>query len=350
MFEKSIEFLMSNACVSIRYLIHRDMLKTPINDPVMQDMQTEILQQKTVQKYLSTQHPDGWLGNELHGGDGMDSITDILLRCGVETDSPYIQKAMKALLAPDIAGQYKHWMAAGDALDFDGRGGNKTMTAWILSMARVSEDTPILADEISFSFSHLSGALEHKCIDDFTKKGTKFRYYKPCVKFPGENHICILANTCSWQTTENLQTAKTAMAHCYSLMKDVGYIMFRKPKEYGSSYMGPFNFHWNTLDSIDMYDFQMIVNNRNHFTFAFWLRDLIRHPEWALQTIQPYEFLTKLLEDDTLIDFIPDNSLKGFRHILGIEPYWKNKTAVKCDVTFAVLKACWHVLTEHENV
>jgi hypothetical protein len=274
----------------------------------------------------------------------MDGVTDILLRCGVEADSPYIKKAMKALLAPDVAGQYKPWMAAGDALDFDGRGGNKTMTAWILSMTRMPEDTPILADEINLSFSHLSGALEHKCINDFSKKGTKFRYYKPFVKFPGENHICILANTSSWMTTENMQIAKTAMTHCYVLMKDAGYIMFRKPKEFGSSYVGPFNFHWNTLDSIDMNDFQMLVNNQNHFTFGFWLRDLIRHPKWALQTIQPYEFLSVLLEEDILMDFIPDNTKKGFRHLLGIEPYWGNTTAVKCDLSFAVLKACWSKL------
>jgi hypothetical protein len=90
----------------------------------------------------------------------------------------------------------------------------------------------------------------------------------------------------------------------------------------------------------------MIVNNRNHFAFGFWLRDLIRQPEWALQTIQPNEFLSELLKDDILIVFIPDKTQKGFRNLLGIEPYWKNKMAVKCDLTFAILKACWPVLAK----
>jgi len=200
MLEKSIEFLLENACVCIRYLVHRDILKTPINNPMMQDMQEEVLRQPTVQKYLAKQNPDGWLGHELHGGDGMDGITGSLLMYGVEADNPFIQKAMKALLNPEIAKQHKHWFGGGDALDFDGRGGNRTMTAWILSMARIPEDTSILADEIQIAFNHLSGALEHKSIDDFTIMGTKYRNYKPSVKFPGQNHICIFANTHNLQT------------------------------------------------------------------------------------------------------------------------------------------------------
>ncbi|MEA4832728.1 MAG: hypothetical protein VB118_08940 [Oscillospiraceae bacterium] len=346
MFEKTINFLLENACVSIRYLVNWDMLKTSINDPMMQNMQTEILQQKTVQKYLSKQHSDGWFGDELHGGNGMDSIIGSLLMYGVEADSPYIQKAIKALLTPEIAEKHKNYFAGGDALDFDGRGGNRSVTAGILVKAHVPESTPLLAEEIQIAFNHLSGALEHKSIEDFTKKGAKYRYYKPCVKFPGGNHIYILANTHNWQTAESLQTAKAAMTHCYSLMKDVGYIMFRKPKEYGGSYVGPFNYDWNSLNNIDMTDFQNIVNNQYHFAFGFWLRNLIEHPEWVLQTTQSYEFLAELLEEDKLMKIIPDNTKEGFRHLLGIEPYWKNKTAVNCDLTFAVLKTCWPVLAK----
>lgn len=57
MFEKCIDFLLMNACVTIRYLVHRDILKTQINEPVMQDMQAEVLRQPVLQKYLAAQHP-----------------------------------------------------------------------------------------------------------------------------------------------------------------------------------------------------------------------------------------------------------------------------------------------------
>ena len=348
-FSKTIDFLLENACASIKYLIHRDMLKTPIDDPMMRTMQTEFLKQPIVQKILAKQHPDGWIGYELHGIDSIEAVMR-LIDLGVEPDDEHIKRAINALLTPEIAGQHKNHFAAGDALDADGRGGNKAVTAGILAAARGSEDTQPLADEIELSFNHLSGALAHKSIDDFTIQGSKFRYYKPRVKFPGANHIGILANTVGWRTDENLQTAKAAMTHCYSLMKDFeGYIMFRKPKEYGGNFMGPFNFGWQFLNPVDMAGLQWIIDNPNRYTFGFWLRIITGLPDWAIQTTQPYELLAELLEADTLMDIMNDKTLQGFRRISGRESYWRNKTAVKCDVVFAVLKACWPVLQVKAN-
>jgi hypothetical protein len=346
MFEKAINFLLENACVNIQYLIRRDYFKIPISEPLMQQMQAALLQQKMVQKCLAAQHGDGWLGHELHGGDGMDNLFSVLLRLGVEPDSPYIQKAINALLTPEIARQHKNYFAGGDALDADGRGGNKSVTAWILSTAHVPEDIPLLAEEIRISFSHLSGALEYKRIDEFTKESPKFRYYKPGVKFPGENHICLLDNTHSWRTEENLKTARDAMVNCTSIMKDIdSSILFRKPKEFGGSFLGPFNFGWRTQNHIESSDLLQIINDpKNRFRFGFWLRNMIRQPVWAMQTTQPYELLAELIETDTLMDIMTDNSLSGLRFIWGIEPHWHNKTAVKCDLLFTVLKVCWPVL------
>lgn len=155
MFEKAIGFLLDNACINIRYMIHRDILKVPANDRLMEKMQAEVLQQPTVRNRLKKQHPDGWLGHELHGSDGMDSHIDALLRLSVEPESPYIQKAINALLAPEIAQQHKNYFAAGDALDADGRGGNRSITALILSTVRFPQDKQPLADEIQLSFNHL---------------------------------------------------------------------------------------------------------------------------------------------------------------------------------------------------
>lgn len=84
------------------------------------------------------------------------------------------------------------------------------------------------------------------------------------AKFPGANHIGVLANTIGWKTDENLQKAKDAMTHCYSLIKDVeGYIMFRKPKEYGGSFMRPFNYGWQSLNPVDMAGLQWMIDNPN---------------------------------------------------------------------------------------
>ena len=81
--QKQIDFLLEHACPSIRYLVYRDMLGTPTDEPFMVALQNEILSQSNTQKHLAAQHPDGWFGHELHGIDGMDCHIGGLLNLGV---------------------------------------------------------------------------------------------------------------------------------------------------------------------------------------------------------------------------------------------------------------------------
>ena len=52
-FEKHIDFLLKNACTSIRFLVHRDLLHTSLEESFMQEMRKEILLQENVQKHLN---------------------------------------------------------------------------------------------------------------------------------------------------------------------------------------------------------------------------------------------------------------------------------------------------------
>lgn len=345
-FKSNIDFLLKNACPSIRYLVYRDMLETPTDEPFMKELQTEILQQTNVKRHLAAQNPDGWLGHELHGIDGMDCHLGGLLNAGIEIDSPYIQQAITALTTPEIASQHKNWFHGGGALDADGRGGNRAVTADILAWVKYSEDYPVLSDEISLSFKHLSAALNYTSVDDFSIKGKSKRYYKPKALFPGANHIGLLANTQSWRTEENMKIAKSAVKHAYELLKDFDeHITFRKPKEYGSGFVGPFNYNWGALKPVTENELQKhILENPYKFCFGFWLSAVTRVPDWVRQSTQTYELLAHLLEEDIFMDMIPEQALNGFRHIIGREPSWRKKTAVKCDVMFAILNACWSVL------
>jgi hypothetical protein len=314
-------------------------------------MQEEILNQPSVQKHFSAQHPDGWFGKELHGNDGMDEHIGTLIKMGVEPTDDHIQKAVTALLTPEISANHKNWFRGGDALDFDGRGGNRAVIAGILAQTHVSEKNPILTDEITLAFEHLFAALQYDNIDDFIIVNKNIRYYKPHVKFPGANHINLLAATTSWQTEENLHIAQKAMTHCYQIMRDTdGEITFRKPKAFGGGFVGPFNFNWKALNAVDITGLQQIIYNPNHFAFGFWLRVLGSLPEWAVGSIQTYEMLAEILDSDKLTDMMSEKALKGFRRVCGIEPRWSNKTAVKCDLVFAVLKACLTVSKGARNI
>ena len=114
--------------------------------------------------------------------------------------------------------------------------------------------------------------------------------------------------------------------------------------------MGPFNYGWQSLNPIGIQDIQRMANNtKNRFQFGFYIRNLSRHPIWAIHTTQPYEFLAEMLEKDTLMDIMTDKALTGFKYLWGIEPNWRNKTSVKCDLAYRILDTCWSVLEENIN-
>lgn len=346
-FHKHVDFLLENACTSIRYLVHKDMLKTPTDEPFMKEMHKEILQQANVQKHLSAQHPDGWFGNGIHGCEDMDSHISALLSIGIEPNSPYIQRAIEALTTPEIASQHKNWFIGGEALDAEGRGGNYAIIAQILSWVGYSEDYPIMAEQIALAQEHLFAVLDYTSPDDFSVKMKNYRCYKPNARFPGANHISLLNATKGWRVANNMETAKAAIKHGYELMKDFDeYITYRKPKEFGNGVVGPFNYNWQALRPVDENDLRKIMKSSYNYQFGFWLKTVSGVPDWVRQNTQTYELLAHILIEDTFMDMIPEKTLNAFRKIMGREPDWRKKTSVKCDVMFAILNACWNVINE----
>ena len=345
-FQKQIDYLLENACTSTRYLVHRGILKTPRDEPFMKEMQAEILNQPNVQKLLSAQHSDGWIGKGIHGIEDMDCLIGGLLNAGVEPDSPCIQRAITALTTPEIASQHKNWFIGGEALDAEGRGGNHAIIAQILSWVGYSEDYPIMSEQIALAQDHLFAVFDYTSPEDFSVRMKNYRCYKPNARFPGANHINLLNATTSWRTDEKMSTAKLAVKHAYELMKDFDeYITYRKPKQFGSGVIGPFNYNWQALRPSTEEDFQRVLNNPYNFQFGFWLSAITGTPDWVRQSTATYGLIASHLDADDYMEMIPDRQLKAFRQIMGREPDWRKKTSVKSDVMFALLNACHRVVT-----
>ena len=341
-FQKQIDFLLEHAGPSIKYLAHRDMLGTPVDEPFMVALQNEILALSNTQKHLSAQHSDGWFGHELHGIDGMDCHIGGLLNLGVEASNPAIQKAVTALLTHEIASTHKNWFRGGEALDAEGRGGNRAIVANILAMAQAPEDIPVYAEELTLAFEHLSAVLEYHSVDDFSIRGKNERYYKPKARFPGANHIGILAATQGWRTEENMNTAKAAVKHAYEMMKDIDeYITFKKPAEFGGGFVGPFNYNWQALKPMTEEQIVGIINSSYNFQFAFWLGSVTDVPDWIQQHNGTYEVLADMLDRNVIFNQIPESALKAFKQVSGKEPNYRKKHATECDVLYATLRAVW---------
>ena len=341
-FQKQIDFLLEYACQSIRYLVHRDMLHTPIDEPFMVTLQNEILLQPNTRKHLAAQCPDGWFGQELHGADAMDQHISHLLNLGIEANHPVLQKAVDALLTPEIASAHKNTFHGGAALDAEGRGGNRAVAANILAMLRAPEDTPVYAKELSLAFEHLSAVMQYNSVENFSVRGKNARYYNPKARFPGANHIDILNAAQGWKTDENMKIARTAARHAYEIMKDVDEnITFKKPKEFGGGFVGPFNYNWQALSPLTEEQIVGIMNSSYNFQFAFWLRTVSGVPDWVKQYNDTYEVLADMLERNAIFERIPENALSAFRRVTGKEPNYRKKYAAECDVMYAVLKAVW---------
>lgn len=345
-FQKQIDFLLNNACSSIKFLVYRDFLHTPLTEPIMQNLRADILNQENIKKHLECQHPDGWFGDELHGGEyGMERSIGTLLNAGVEIEHPAIQKGIHALVTPEIAKQHKNWFHGGDGLDAEGRGGNKAIIAAILSWVGYDESYPILAEQIALSWEHIEAVIHYDSVDDFTKKGKNERYYKPFARFPGANHIGLLNATQSWRSEEKMQTARASMKHAYELMKDFDeYITFKKPAEYGGSFVGPFNYNWQALKPVDEEKLYKIINDPYNFRFAFWLGSVSGVPDWVRQSDETYEILADFLEKEDKLDVIPDRVFSAFRRVSGKEPSYRKRSAAQCDLTYALLRAVWNVI------
>lgn len=76
-----VEYLIENGGCSIKYRTMRDILGYDINSDTMLSLQNKILNKHWVKKLFANQHPDGWIGKELHGGrgDGLDASVLYLL-------------------------------------------------------------------------------------------------------------------------------------------------------------------------------------------------------------------------------------------------------------------------------
>lgn len=341
-FHRQIDFLLENACPGVRYLVYRDLLGESPAQSEMKQLQEQILLQPNVQKNLAAQHEDGYFGHELHGVDGMDGHIGALLRLGVESDHPAIQRGLTALTDPEISRAHKNWFRGGDALDAEERGGNRAVIAGILASAGASEDAPLYAEQIALALEHLMAVSAYSSVDDFTVKGKKQRYYKPKARFPGANHIGILESSTSWRTAENMAAAKAASRRAYELMRDFDEpITFKKPREFGSGFVGPFNYNWQALNPLTRDEIAGIITGPYNFGFAFWLGAVGSVPDWVLQHNGTYEVLADMLESGEILAVMPEPALNAFRKVSGREPCYRQKHAAECDITFAVLSAVW---------
>jgi len=337
-FRKTIDYLLDNGGNSIQYRVRRDILGQDIQTDQMKFLHDRILEKHRLKKIFSAQHEDGWIGDELHGqpAKAIESSVYVLLYHGVEKGHTTFRKVAHALLHPKENEPYKRTFPGGPALDQDGRGGDRSITANILALLG-HMDNECVRTELDRSLEHFRGALKHTTVDDFTnttRSGSR-TYYVPHALFPGGNHIRLLNATALWRTSENVRMVRTSFSHCMAIMKDAPRVIHFKHKTH---YIGPFNFSWQrfpfTIDKI----------HDDSYAMVWWLRDLGGMTTLGLAKVIPeiareYEYLQDLLESEEIFKRQTDKSLQRFKQtqILSIENSWRKEESIKSDIFFSAL-------------
>ncbi len=340
-YQRLIEFLLENAGASIKYRVKKEILKVPVESEEMQKLQADILKLPRVKKAFAIQREDGFIGSVIHGAyfDGFDSTVNLLKRYGVEITNPNMQRAKECLLNwKDY--EKDHFYKAGNAMDEHGRGGFRAILADILVELGADESAPQIQEQISNALNAFRGALNYTCVDDFSKKatmkGVPCRYYIKGSTFPASNHISILEKTFSWRTSENLAMVEKSYWHCKEIMKNYNDGIIYVNCGY---FVGPFNYNWNKAPRvITMQDFDACP-----IEFAWFMRGLsaVSNSNPIFNDDNPYfaKSLEKMIEPENILETVTDEQLRLFKKYAAIEPSWRKKESIACDLYFPILLA-----------
>ena len=337
-----LDFTLNNASCNIKYRIKKEILKIPADSAEMIDLQEQITKLPKVKKAFSCQHENGFIGNVLHGVyfDGFDSTVDFLKRNGVEISNPHMQKAKECLINWQNYEQ-DHFYKAGNAMDEHGRGGFRAIWASVLVELGADESAAQIQEQINNALNAFRGAMNYACVDDFTKKatmkGSPCRYYIKGAAFPAANHVSILEKTISWRTEENIEMVRKSYSHCMEIMKNYndGTIYINC-----GHFVGPFNHNWNPPSHIiSIRDF-----DSHPINFAWFLKNLgspsVKYPVFDKGNSTLKESLYGWISDGdiySMLNKVTDEQLRLFKKYAAIEPSWRKKESILCDLYFPIL-------------
>ncbi len=339
--DRAVAFILTHGAPNLRYRLHREVLGTPHDAPEMPALQAELLRLPRVKKAFACQREDGFFGRVLHGVpfDAFDSTADLLKRHGVALHDPHMVAARDALLHwREEDSPRDHFYRAGNAMDEHGRGGFRAIIADQLVELGADESVPQVRDEIDRALAAFVGSLAHTSIDDFSRpatfRGQACRYYIKGAPFPAANHVSLLEKTLSWRTPDNLATVRRAYAHCRALMRDYdGGVIYVNC----GHFVGPFNYPWNaaprpvTLRGFDAHPID----------FAWFMKGLssasATYPTFDEDNPYLAETLHEWLADDSFADRLTDEQLRMFKQYAALEPTWRKRESLLCDLYFPLV-------------
>lgn len=198
---KAIEFLLDNACPSIRYRLKKEILRD-MDSYEEEALQSKILEDKLIQEFLARQNSDGWIDEDFHSEKGIETAIRLLSEKGVLSKGFPMQKMLNELERREDTFDKGCLFNVGKVLDEKGFGGSKLIRATIFAYAGV-EDKEFIQDQIQSAIDKFEFVLSIDRIEDITEEYKNKLIFKDEVKWPSIYDLRLLAFTKTWRSKEN---------------------------------------------------------------------------------------------------------------------------------------------------
>lgn len=196
-----VEFLLENACPSIKYRVKKEVLNE-ISLYEEEYLQNQILEDRLVKEFLEKQNTDGWIDEDFHSEKGVETAIRLFFEKGVLHNQSSILRMINELERREEIFDKGCLSNVGKILDKKGFGGSQLIRATSLSYAGL-ENRTFIKSEIECSLDKFKFVLTVDKIADIAEQYKNKLVFKDNVKWPSIYDLRLLAFTKEWRNDEN---------------------------------------------------------------------------------------------------------------------------------------------------
>ncbi|MBU5437144.1 hypothetical protein KQI42_03925 [Tissierella sp. MSJ-40] len=328
---KTLEFLLDNACPSIEYRIKKEVLNE-IGLCEKRELQSQILEDSVVQGFLKSQNTDGWIDEDFHSEKGVETAIRVLSEKGVSSEQSLIQKMLNELEKREETFDKGCLFNVGKVLDEKGFGGSQLIRATIFTYAGI-ENKEFIKKQIKYALDKFKFVLTIDKIDDITEQYKNKLVFKDEVKWPSIYDLRLLAFTKEWRSTENKRMVISSIRQLVKLSPIPDILVLK-----GHQLIAPASFC--------MHDFNPYINTFEDKDWMIWFHRMELLSRLGVvnhigELKDQVDFLTKVLRENNGIFkkklshyyFTKWGTYTG----LALEKDWKSEKRRICDLTFRSL-------------
>lgn len=210
-----MEYLMNHACPSIRLRLRREVLGN-LESEEEATLTEEILRDALVRKYIALIDADGWIPNDMHSPEGVETAVRVLTEKGLDKSHPTVAGMLAQLEQRSDSFDLGCLFRVGKFLDELNLGGSQTIRAVIFAYAN-EENKDFVREEIRKALDAFQAVTNVEAMEQITEEYRGRLVFKKGVVWPGIYHLRLLAFTESWRTPDEYRMLRDAVQRLVDL-------------------------------------------------------------------------------------------------------------------------------------